>query len=397
MALPLHGIRVLDVTNVLAGPFCSFQLVLLGAEVIKIEQPESGDLARCLGADPESNSRLLGASFVAVNAGKQSVTINLKSPEGKKIFKELAAISHAVIENFRPGVMKRLGLDYPVLAKVNPRLVYCAISGFGQDGPLAMRPAYDQVIQGISGVMSVTGDERSAPMRAGYPVCDTIGGITAAMAICAALVGAQTTGRGRMIDVSMLESTLASMGWVVSNYLNAGVEPVPMGNENFTAAPSGAFRTANGLLNIAANENAQYEKLCDLIGRPDLKTDARFEDRETRRQNRLAINAEIGPELMKRGAAEWEQLLTEAGVPAGRVLSVPEILSHPHLSGRKFVSVFEGAAGKQEMTRGGFLFSDDEAAPSGPAPKLSEHTEAWLSKLGYDAGQIRDLRHKRVI
>lgn len=397
MALPLHGIRVLDVTNVLAGPFCSFQLVLLGAEVIKIEQPESGDLARRLGADPESNSRLLGASFVAVNAGKQSVTINLKSPEGKKIFKELAAISHAVIENFRPGVMKRLGLDYPVLAKVNPRLVYCAISGFGQDGPLAMRPAYDQVIQGISGVMSVTGDERSAPMRAGYPVCDTIGGITAAMAICAALVGAQTTGRGRMIDVSMLESTLASMGWVVSNYLNAGVEPVPMGNENFTAAPSGAFRTADGLLNIAANENAQYEKLCDLIGRPDLKTDARFEDRETRRQNRLAINAEIGPELMKRGAAEWEQLLTEAGVPAGRVLSVPEILSHPHLSGRKFVSVFEGAAGKQEMTRGGFLFSDDEAAPSGPAPRLSEHTEAWLSKLGYDAGQIHDLRHKRVI
>lgn len=397
MALPLHGIRVLDVTNVLAGPFCSFQLVLLGAEVIKIEQPESGDLARRLGADPESNSKLLGASFVAVNAGKQSVTINLKSPEGKKIFKELAAISHAVIENFRPGVMKRLGLDYPVLAKVNPRLVYCAISGFGQDGPLAMRPAYDQVIQGISGVMSVTGDERSAPMRAGYPVCDTIGGITAAMAICAALVGAQATGRGRMIDVSMLESTLASMGWVVSNYLNAGVEPVPMGNENFTAAPSGAFRTADGLLNIAANENAQYEKLCDLIGRPDLKTDARFEDRETRRQNRPAINAEIGPELMKRGAAEWEQLLTEAGVPAGRVLSVPEILSHPHLSGRKFVSVFEGAAGKQEMTRGGFLFSDDEAAPSGPAPNLSEHTEAWLSKLGYDAGQIRDLRHKRVI
>jgi CoA:oxalate CoA-transferase len=397
MALPLHGIRVLDVTNVLAGPFCSFQLVLLGAEVIKIEQPENGDLARRLGADPEANLKLMGASFVAVNAGKQSVTLNLKSPEGKKIFKELAAISHAVIENFRPGVMQRLGLDYPVLEKVNSRLVYCAISGFGQDGPLAMRPAYDQVIQGLSGVMSVTGDERSAPMRAGYPVCDTIGGITAAMAICAAIVGAQTTGRGRMIDVSMLESTLASMGWVVSNYLNAGVEPVPMGNENFTAAPSGAFRTADGLLNIAANESAQYEKLCDLIGRPDLKTDVRFEDRETRRQNRLAINAEIGPELMKRGAAEWEQLLTEAGVPAGRVLSVPEILNHPHLSGRKFVSIFEGSAGKQEMTRGGFLFSDGQAAPSGPAPKLSEHTEAWLTKLGYDAGQIHDLREKRVI
>ena len=397
MTPPLHGIRVLDVTNVLAGPFCSFQLVLMGAEVIKIEQPGSGDLARRLGADPIENGKLMGASFVAVNAGKQSVTLDLKSAEGKKIFKELAAISDAVIENFRPGVMNRLGLDYPVLAKVNPRLVYCAISGFGMNGPLAMRPAYDQVIQGISGVMSVTGDERSAPMRAGYPVCDTFGGITAAMAICGALVGAQTTGQGRMIDVSMLESTLASMGWVVSNYLNAGVKPLPMGNENFTAAPSGTFRTAEGLLNIAANENVQYEKLCELIGRPELKKDTRFEDRETRRGNRLAINAEIGPELMKRNAVEWERVLTDAGVPAGRVLSVPEILDHPHLSGRKFVSVFEGSTGKQEMTRGGFVFSDDEAAPSGPAPKLSEHTDAWLSKLGYDAEQIQSLRDKRVI
>ncbi|HEX4645823.1 MAG TPA: CoA transferase, partial [Verrucomicrobiae bacterium] len=368
MALPLHGIRVLDVTNVLAGPFCSFQLVLLGAEVIKIEHPENGDLARRLGADLKSNAELMGISFVAVNAGKQSVTLNLKSPEGKKIFKELAAISHAVIENFRPGVMTRLGLDYPVLSKVNPRLVYCAISGFGQDGPLAMRPAYDQVIQGISGVMNVTGDTQSAPLRVGYPVCDTMGGITAAMAICAALVASQTTGEGRRIDVSMLEATLASMGWVVSNYLNAGVEPIPMGNENFTAAPSGAFRTANGLLNIAANEDAQYEHLCDVIGRPELKTDARFSERETRRGNRLAINKEIAPELMKRSAAEWEQALIEAGVPAGRVLSVPEILGHAHLSGRNFVSEFEGAAGKQKVTRGGFLFSDEQASPPGPAP-----------------------------
>jgi crotonobetainyl-CoA:carnitine CoA-transferase CaiB-like acyl-CoA transferase len=397
MALPLHGVRVLDVTNVLAGPFCSFQLVLLGAEVIKIEHPEKGDLARSLGADSKADANLMGASFVAVNAGKQSVTINLKSPEGKEIFKELAAISHVAIENFRPGVMTRLGLDYPVLAKVNPSLVYCAISGFGQDGPLAMRPAYDQVIQGISGVMNVTGDAQTAPLRVGYPICDTMGGITAAMAICAALVESQTTGRGRRIDVSMLESTLASMGWVVSNYLNAGVEPVPMGNENFTAAPSGTFRTADGLLNIAANESAQYEKLCDVIGRPELKTDARFAERETRRRNRPAINKEIAPELMKRGAAEWEQLLIEAGVPAGRVLSVPEILGHPHLSGRNFISEFEGAAGKQKVTRGGFLFSDDQASPQGPAPALSEHTDAWLSKLGYDREKIHNLRKKRVI
>lgn len=397
MALPLPGVRVLDVTNVLAGPFCSYQLVLLGAEVIKIEHPENGDLARRLGAGVQGNTDLMGASFVSVNAGKQSVTINLKDPEGKEIFKKLTAISHVVLENFRPGVMARLGLDYPVLAKINPRLVYCSISGFGQDGPLAMRPAYDQVIQGISGVMHVTGDAQTAPLRVGYPICDTLGGITGAMSICAALVDSMTTGQGRKIDVSMLESTLASMGWVVSNYLNAGIEPIPMGNENFTAAPSGAFRTADGLLNIAANEDAQYEKLCDLIGRPDLKTDPRFEDRETRRGNRLAINKEIAPELMKRSAAEWEKTLVEAGVPAGRVLSVPEILGHPHLSGRRFVCEFDGAAGKQIVTRGGFVFSDSQAAPAGPAPSLSEHTGKWLEKLGYDPEKIRNLRERRVI
>ena len=312
MALPLTGIRVLDVTNVLAGPFCSYQLALMGAEVIKIEQPGSGDLARRLGADPGPVSKLMGASFVAVNAGKQSVTLNLKHPDGKKIFKQLTAQSHVVVENFRPGVMKRLRLDYPVLSKVNPSIVYCAISGFGQEGPLAMRPAYDQVIQGMAGVMSVTGDENSAPLRVGYPVCDTVGGITAAFAISAALVGAKTTGEGRMIDVSMLESSLATMGWVVSNYLNCGVVPQPMGNENFTAAPSGTFRTADRLLNIAANEDSQYHRLCDLIERPDLKNDPRFADRQTRKHNRHAINAEIEPALMRRRADEWESLMVAA-------------------------------------------------------------------------------------
>lgn len=170
-----------------------------------------------------------------------------------------------------------------------------------------------------------------------------------------------------------------------------------MGNENFTAAPSGTFRTADGLLNIAANEDAQYHKLCEVIGRADLKTDPRFEDRETRRGNRLAINQEIAPALMKRSAAEWEQALIEVGVPAGRVLSVPEILNHPHLSGRQFVSEFRGAAGMQRVTRGGFLFSEGQASPPGPAPVLSQHTESWLARLGYNPEQVQDLRKKHVI
>lgn len=400
MALPLTGIRVLDVTNVLAGPFCSYQLGLMGAEVIKIEQPGSGDLARRLGADPAQTSKLMGASFVAVNAGKQSLTLNLKHEDGKKIFKQLTAQSHVVVENFRPGVMKRLQLDYSVLSKINRGLVYCAISGFGQEGPLAQRPAYDQVIQGMAGVMSVTGNEHSAPLRVGYPVCDTVGGMTAAFAICAALVGARATGEGRLIDISMLESSLATMGWVVSNYLNCGVIPLPMGNENFTASPSGTFRTADRPLNIAANEDAQYRSLCDLIGRPDLKTDPRFADRQTRKNNRAAMNAEIEPELMRRSADEWEPEMVAAGIPAGRVLSVPEILEHPHLAQRQFVTSFAASGTKgddQHVTSGGFQLDGEAVVPMTPAPPLSEHTSAWLGRLGYDENQIAALRAEGTV
>ena len=339
----------------------------------------------------------MGDSFVSVNAGKESVTLDLKSAKGKEIFKQLVKISDVVIENFRPGVMKRLALDYQVLSKVSPKIVYASLSGFGQDGPLALRPAYDQIIQGMSGLMSITGSAESAPLRAGYPVCDTLGGVTAALAVCAALVEARATGRGRCIDVSMLESTIACMGWVVSNYLNSGIVPMPMGNENFTAAPSGTFRTADGLLNIAANEQAQFHKLCDLIGRPELKTDPRFEDREERRRNRPLINAEIGAALLARPAVEWDALLTEAGVPAGRVLSVPEILAHPHLAGRRFAGKYETPTGTQHVTRGGFYFPDESPLPPDPAPRLSQHTAEWLKKLGYDDTAIEEFKNAKVI
>jgi CoA:oxalate CoA-transferase len=306
-------------------------------------------------------------------------------------------VSQVVLENFRPGVMQRLELDYPVLSSINPAIIYCAVTGFGQDGPLAMRPAYDQIIQGMSGIMSITGSAQSAPLRAGYPICDTLGGITAALAICAALVESRTTGRGRMIDVSMLEATLASMGWVLSNFLNCGTVPLPMGNENFTAAPSGTFRAADGLLNIAANEVVQYEKLCDIVGRPDLKTDPRFCDRELRRENRAAINREIEGALAARGVAEWDKLLTAAGVPVGRVLSVPDIVGHPQVQGRHFVTSFQHPSGEQHIARGGFQFPDEPVEPQGPAPTLSHDTDRWLRELGHSADEIAELRAKGVI
>jgi len=390
---------VLDLSNVLAGPFCAYQLALLGAEVIKVEHPEGGDLARRLGADKDASARDMGASFVAVNAGKQSITLNLKDARGKEILRSLVKTADVLVENFRPGVMTRLDLGYEALSAINPKLVYCAISGFGKDGEFSKRPAYDQIIQGISGVMSVTGDADSAPLRVGYPVSDTVGGLTAAFGICAALVDARANGRGRMLDVSMLESTLSTMGWVVSNYLNAGVTPAPMGNENFTAAPSGTFKTGDGLLNIAANETKQFVSLCKLIGRPDLSDDPRFSERNTRKVNRAALKLEIEAALASDSAANWDAKFTEAGVPAGRVMSVPEILAHPHLVSREFVREFnsDDATTRQRVTRAGFRFSDADTAPSTPAPTLSANTREHLATLGFDDTQIDELRAEGVI
>jgi crotonobetainyl-CoA:carnitine CoA-transferase CaiB-like acyl-CoA transferase len=397
--LPLEGVRVLDLSNVLAGPFCAYQLALFGAEVTKVEHPEGGDLARRLGADKDAAARNMGASFVAVNAGKRSITLNLKEPRGKAILLDLVKNADVLVENFRPGVMDRLGLGYAQLSETNPRLVYCAISGFGEDGELSRRPAYDQIIQGMAGVMSVTGDAGSAPLRVGYPVSDTVGGLTAAFGICAALVEARTSGHGRRLDVSMLEATLATMGWVVSNYLNAGVEPTPMGNENFTAAPSGTFRTGDGLLNIAANETRQFESLCEVIGRPDLPKDERYAARHTRKLHREALKADIETALATDSAEHWEARLLERGVPVGRVLTVPQILAHPHLASREFLRTFEGTGGEatQRVTRAGLRISGADAAPATPAPALGAHTRETLAQLGYDGAQIDALHEEGVI
>ena len=316
MQKPLRHIRVLDLTNVLAGPFCCHQLAHMGAEVIKVETPGTGDLARQLGADAELNSRLMGVSFLAQNPGKRSITINLKHASGKEVFRKLVQSADVLVENFRPGVMDRLGLGFEALKQIHPKLIYCAISGFGQDGPLSDLPAYDQIIQGMSGVMSITGDPQTAPYRVGYPVSDTIGGITAAFAVAAALADHQRT-EGYFIDVSMLEATLATMGWVVSNYLIAGKTPAPMGNENMTASPSGAFHTGEGLINIAANKQEQFDAVCRVVGRPELATDARFAQRQARLANRAELTRELEAELAKKSADAWWKLFNEAGVPAG--------------------------------------------------------------------------------
>ena len=399
MTLPLAGIRILDLSNVLAGPFCGYHLARLGAEVIKVENPKGGDLARRLGADPAMANGLMGLSFVAVNADKQSVAIDFKPDEGKEIFLRLVEKADVVLENFRPKVMERLGLGYEVLAKRNPRIIYCAISGFGQDGPWAGRPAYDQIVQGLSGVMSVTGDAETAPLRTGFPIADTIAGLTASFAIAAALVEQRQTGRGRRIDVSLLEATLAAMGWVVSNHLNANVDPQPIGNENFTAAPSGTFATGSGPLNIAANEQKQYEALCDIVGKPELKSDPRFRERQSRKNHRAALKQELEVALATKSAADWEALFNAKGVPAGCVLSVPQVLREEQIVGRKFVETLKATvSGGQAMrvTRPGFRLETDYPEPL-PPPSLGQDTEKWLKQLGFKDGEIQAFGERGVV
>lgn len=373
---PLSGIRVLDLTNVLAGPYCSYQLMLLGADVVKIEMPGDGDLARHLGPDLALNEAGLGTSFLAQNAGKRSVELDLKDPGDRAAFEDMIRGADVLLENFRAGVLARIDYGWPELRALNARLVYCAISGFGQTGPMQHAPAYDQVIQGLSGMMSITGTPDTAPLRVGFPICDTVGGLMAALAISAALAGRARTGVGCFLDVSMLEVAMSAMGWTVSNYLIAGIPPEPMGDQNVTAAPSGTFDAADGPLNIAANRQQQFESLCREVGRADLITDPRFIDREVRKANRAALNDELNVALRARTALEWERILTAAGVPAARILTVPQAVELDQLRERGFFSDLpypDSSGNVLRVSGNGVLFDGEPLRPATPPPLLGQH------------------------
>jgi CoA:oxalate CoA-transferase len=399
---PLRGIRVLDLTNVLAGPFACHQLAHMGADVIKVEARGSGDLARQLGADTALNQAHMGVSFLAQNPGKRSITLDLKHPKGKEVFLRLVRTADVVVENFRPGVMDRLGLGHAELMKIRPALVYCAISGFGQDGPLRDLPAYDQIIQGMSGIMSITGapvdSPHHAPYRVGYPVADTIGGLTAAFAVAAALADRQRT-QGTFIDVSMLEAVMATMGWAVSNFLIAGREPQPLGNDNVTASPSGTFRTGDGLLNIAANKQDQFEAVCRVLGHPEWTGDPRFIDRHARLLHRQELKLLMEEALHSASADDWWARLNEAGVPAGPVYSVAQALSHPQVAQRGMVAQFDDAPGVDRgirVVRTGFKLDGEAPTVDSPPPRLGEHTQTLLQELGYSAAEIDALGQEKA-
>ncbi len=394
----LENIKVLDLTNVLSGPFATLHLSLLGADVIKIENPKDGDLARKLGSKSEYNNLLMGTSFLAQNANKKSLTLNLKFDEGKEIFKKLVAESDVIVENFRPKVMERLGLGYDELIKINPKIIYCAISGFGQDGPDADKPAYDQIIQGLSGVMAINGDQTLNPLRSGFPVCDTVGGLNAAFAIMSALFHRERTGEGQFIDIAMLDSIMPLMGWVVSNWLLAGQAPQLLGNDNFTAAPSGVFKTKDGSMNIAANKQEQWEQLCNLIGIPELIEDLRFKERDIRKKNRFELTPIIEKVLQTKETSFWVELFNNNGIPSGEILSFAEALDQTQIKHRQtFNNVNIPQIGDVPLFNLTAKFSKTPGFVETPPPLLGEHTLEILSKIGYDNDSIDMLKSKKII
>jgi crotonobetainyl-CoA:carnitine CoA-transferase CaiB-like acyl-CoA transferase len=391
---PLRDVRVLDLTNVLAGPYCCYQLSLMGAEVIKVERPRSGDLARVLGADPVRNKQGMGISFLAQNAGKKSITLDMKAERGKALLKKLVASADVLVENFRPGVMDRLGLGYETLKAVNPALVYCAISGFGQTGPRRKDPAYDQIVQGVSGVMSITGAPETAPYRVGYPLADTVGGLTAAFAVTAAL---NARPRGTFLDISMTEAVISTMGWVVSNYLIGDVMPGANGNENMTSAPSGTFATADNPINIAANRDEQWQALARHLGRDDLLQHPDYKTREDRKRNRHALRAELETVLRTRSAAEWVPELNGISIPAGPVLDISQILSDDQIVERGLIGTLAMGQDSLQLTGSPVVQDGHRSMAETPPPALgADNVEIW-SGVGLSTQEIRQLEKDGIL
>ena len=397
--LPLAGVRVLECASVIAGPYCSYMLTLLGAETLKIERPGEGDWMRRQGGDAALTAAGLGSTFLSCNAGKRSVTLNLKDPRGVKIARELAAGVDVMIENWRPGTAERLGVGFAAIKAVNPRIVYCSISGFGQDGPLSPRPAYDHIIQAVSGIMSVTGTPETAPSRTGPPLVDYLTGLSAAVAILAALRERDRTGEAQHVDVGMLDCAVAGMGSILSAHVNGGVPAAPIGNAAASGAPgSGMFATKTSPIAVVANTEAQFAALCGVLGRAGLLDDPRFREPAVRKRNQSALRAIIADCLLERSAIDWEGRLAAAGVPAGAVRSVPELLDEEQIAARGLLATLAlpGQGRDAALTTAGFKLNGRRVAPDRAPPLLAADNDSVLADLGYDAEARRALREDGV-
>jgi crotonobetainyl-CoA:carnitine CoA-transferase CaiB-like acyl-CoA transferase len=394
---PFAGVRILDFTRYLAGPYGTYQLALLGADVVKIESRE-GDETRAQPADRAWAARKMAPSFLAVNGNKRSMTLDLRRPEAVEVVKRLVAGADVVWENFRPGVMERLGLGYETLSALNPRLIYCGVSGFGRTGPERTTAAFDGKLQAMSGIMSITGDPAGGPMRAGFAICDTIGGLTAALAVSSALYQRAQTGRGQLVDVAMLDAALAFIPGPVSEYTVAGIPQRQIGNGSVSRKPTASrFRARGGYLVLAVLTEKQFASLLRALGRPDVLDDPRFADWAGRTEHEAALREIIETALAADDPRSWEARLTAADVPCGSIWAVDEIVRHPQLEHRDVLQTIDTRYGPMRLVGAGFRLAHGSPGLDREPPLLGEHTDEILKEAGYAAEEIERLRRDGVV
>lgn len=394
-SMPLAGIRVLDLGRHLAGPTAAMWLGDLGADVIKVERPEGGDDGRASGPpffDGQS------AFFLSANRNKRSLTLNFKVPEGQEIFRKLAATSDVVIENFRPGVMDALNIGYERVSSENPGIIYCSISGFGADGPDAGRPGLDQIIQGFSGLMSITGFEGEDPVRVGVPIADLLTGLFGAYGVLAALQARERTGRGQRVETSLLESMVGMLAFQGVRYLNGAGVPPPAGNHHPINAPYGVFRASDGYITIGGSGDKRWQLLCNLIDADDLRNDPRFADNGGRYEHRLLLADLISEKLQSKTVDEWVKILSEGGVPAGPINSIDRALDHPQVRHRKMVVERDHPTmGSVELLGLPVKLLDTPGDVHAIPPLLGQHNAEVLEELGISAEERQHLESTGII
>jgi formyl-CoA transferase len=391
----LAGIRVLEVGNFMAAPFCALQLADLGADVVKIENPDGGDQVRTTAPFLEGES----SGFIRLNRNKRSLAVDLKAARGKEIFRRLVQSADVLVENLRPGTMADLELDYPRLSQLNPRLVYVAASGWGQDGPYAQRPGLDIMAQGMSGLMSITGEEGGkAPVKVGVPLTDLTCALYGALAALAALRVRDRTGRGQFIDVCLFEAGVSLAVWEAGRYFATGEVPKPLGSAHQNSAPYQALRAEDGFFTLGATSTRNWEACCDVFGVPELKRDPRFEKNHLRHQNRRELIPLIEAVTAKRPARHWVEALERAGVPCGALQTYDQVFNDPHLNARQFFpDAPHTKLGRVKQIGSPMRMSATPPRMDRAGPLLGEHSVQVLAELGYPAEEIRKLAAAGVI
>jgi crotonobetainyl-CoA:carnitine CoA-transferase CaiB-like acyl-CoA transferase len=392
--MPLDGVRVLELANFMAGPYAGMLLADMGADVVKVENPRGGDFAR--GNPPFVNGE--GAGFMALNRNKRSLTLNLKHPRGKEIFLDLAREADVVLENFRPGTMGDLGIDAATLCALNPALIFCSASAFGQTGPYSLRPGFDLIAQGMSGLMSFTGEPGGRPVKVGVPIADLSCALFCAYGILSAYIVRLKTGQGQEVDGNLLESAIALAVWETSGYFATGTVAGPLGSAHRTSAPYQAIRTRDGALTIGASTPNTWSALCEVLGRPDLIADERFADNARRKGREAELIEIIEAITVHRTTAELFEALHAAGVPCGPLNNVAAVLADPHLQARDFIiEVEHPRAGPTRATGFPVRLSATPATLRRPAPTLGQHTDEVLTELGLTPDAIAALRADNVL